>query len=307
MNRIAIGLVGVGKIARDQHVPALEESASFRLVATASLAGSVAGIEAYGSFEEMMEARPDIEAVTICTPPQGRYEIALAALKLGKHVMLEKPPAATVGEATTLAAAAEESVRSLFATWHSRESVAVDRACEWLAGKDILSARILWKEDIRQWHPGQEWILDAGGFGVFDPGINALSIITRLLDLPLHVSSAKLSIPINRDSPIHATIAMKSGSARVDAEMDFLHAGDPVWSIEVDTREGTLHLTDGGNCLQLPGENVVRNTNEEYARLYGRFADLVRSGKSDMDLHPLKLVSEISLIAERVPAPPFDF
>jgi hypothetical protein len=39
---------------------------------------------------------------------------------------------------------------------------------------------IVWHEDVRKWHPGQQWIWEPGGFGVFDPGINALSIATRI-------------------------------------------------------------------------------------------------------------------------------
>ena len=40
---------------------------------------------------------------------------------------------------------------------------------------------VTWKEDVRHWHPGQQWIWEAGGFGVFDPGINALSIVTKIM------------------------------------------------------------------------------------------------------------------------------
>src|SRR3546814_1601187 len=93
--------------------------------------------------------------------------------------MLEKPPAATTTEICALADHARARGVTLFATWHSREAAGVAGARDWLSGKRIRAAHIRWKEDIRRWHPGQEWILDAGGFGVFDPGINALSIMTR--------------------------------------------------------------------------------------------------------------------------------
>ena len=43
------------------------------------------------------------------------------------------------------------------------------------------SGRIIWKEDVHHWHPGQRWIWEPGGFGVFDPGINALSVLTEIL------------------------------------------------------------------------------------------------------------------------------
>src|SRR5690606_40163452 len=64
---------------------------------------------------------------------------------------------------------------------HSRMALAVAAARRWLADRTIHEGRITWREDLRKWHPGQDWILDAGGMGVFDPGINALSILTEIL------------------------------------------------------------------------------------------------------------------------------
>src|SRR3546814_10467554 len=81
--------------------------------------------------------------------------------------MLEKPPAATTTEISALADHARARGVTLFATWHSREAAGVTGARDWLSDKRIRAAHIRWKEDIRRWHPGQEWILDAGGFGVF--------------------------------------------------------------------------------------------------------------------------------------------
>ncbi len=50
---------------------------------------------------------------------------------------------------------------------------------------------------MRQWHPNQEWIWQAGGLGVFDPGINALSIITHILPRALFITKATLEFPEN--------------------------------------------------------------------------------------------------------------
>ena len=217
MDRIALGLVGIGKIARDQHIPALAAGTDFALAATASRHGRVEGVDGYSSVAEMLEARSDIAAVSLCTPPDGRFEQAMSALRASRHLMLEKPPAATVSEAEALAAAARSAGVSLFATWHSREAAEVDAARDWLADRRIHAVRIRWMEDIRQWHPGQDWILAAGGFGVFDPGINALSIATRILPEPLAVLGAELDVPANRVSPIAARIALRSGDASISS------------------------------------------------------------------------------------------
>ncbi len=307
MNRISIGLVGIGKIARDQHIPALTRGGEFDLAATASRNGRVDGVEAHESVEALIAARPDIAAISLCTPPAGRFEQAMAAIAAGRHVMLEKPPAATVSEAEALAEAAREKGVTLFATWHSREAAEVDAARDWLVGKAIHAVRFAWREDIRQWHPGQDWILAPGGFGVFDPGINALSIATRILPDPLVVLSAELAIPENRACPIAATIAMRSGAAPVDVDFDFLQAGHQTWDIEVDTDAGMLRLREGGSRLEVPGEAPMQGPNAEYARLYARFADLIRRSESDVDLSPLRLVADALSVGRRKFTEPFDF
>ena len=64
-----------------------------------------------------MRDGPPIDAVALCTPPQVRRAQAATALAAGKHVMLEKPPGATVGEIDPLddrrAGRAADAVRHL--------------------------------------------------------------------------------------------------------------------------------------------------------------------------------------------------
>src|SRR4029453_2276001 len=127
------------------------------------------------------DAVPSINAVSLCMPPQFRYEAAHKALAAGKHVFLEKPPGATLSEVADLETMAAAKGVSLFASWHSRYAPAVEPAKAFLASTRIKSVRVIWKEDVRYWHPNQAWIWQAGGLGVFDPGINALSIVTHIL------------------------------------------------------------------------------------------------------------------------------
>ncbi|MFV3075055.1 Gfo/Idh/MocA family protein [Niveispirillum fermenti] len=304
---IRLGLVGIGKIARDQHVPALANSGDFDLAATASRHGRVEGVESHSTVAAMLAARPDIRAVSLCTPPAGRFEQALDVIRAGRDLMLEKPPAATVSEVEALAQEARRQGTVLFTTWHSREAAEIDAARDWLAGRRIDAVRIRWMENIRQWHPGQDWILAAGGFGVFDPGINALSIATRILPSPLTVLDAVLEVPSNRASPIAAQIRFRTGDATGDARLDFLQTGQQTWDIEVDTDAGMLRLGMGGSVLELPGEIPISGENQEYPRLYSRFAELVRSRQSDVDLRPLQFVADAFMIADRRIVQPFEF
>ena len=76
-------------------------------------------------------------------------EQARAALAAGKHVMLEKPPCATLTEARALGDMAAAGGLSLFATWHSRRGAAVEAARALLATREIHGVEIIWHEDVR--------------------------------------------------------------------------------------------------------------------------------------------------------------
>ncbi|WP_404710952.1 Gfo/Idh/MocA family protein [Sphingomonas sp. MMS24-J13] len=298
---IRLGIVGLGKIARDQHLPAIAADPRFRLMAVADPKAALDSVPSYSSLTEMLAAQPDLDAISFCTPPAGRHAIALEAILAGKHVMLEKPPAATVTAAEHLIAVAAMQRVTLFTTWHSREAAAVEQARAWLAEATITAVRVDWREDIRRWHPGQNWILEAGGFGVFDPGINGLSILTRILPRPIVLDAAHFVVPQARHAPIAAALTMQSCGVPIRARFDFRNEGDECWTITVETAEGCLALTEGGARLSIDRTRIsVDTANREYARLYDRFAMLIACRESDVDLAPIQLVADAFLVAETV-------
>jgi predicted dehydrogenase len=306
-DRIKIGLAGVGKIARDQHLPALAASSRYELIAVASRSGTVDGVATFPTVEQMITSTPALQAVTLCTPPSARLAMAHAAIARGLHVMLEKPPGSTVGEVLDLAKRARSRNVSLFTTWHSREAAAVESARRWLNQRTIRAVRITWQEDVRVWHPGQSWIWEPGGLGVFDPGINALSIITRILPGTIMVRSATLSFPANRQAPIAADVQMThAGAAPIDAVFDFRQTGPERWDIEVDTDAGRLVLSQGGAQMQVDGKAVVPGNNREYPALYERFAQLIGGSESEVDVEPLQLVADTFLCGRRTVVAGFD-
>ena len=303
---IQIGLVGLGKIASDQHVPALQASSDFTLCAIASRNAALEGCKNFSTITELISAG-GVRAVSLCTPPSGRYEQARTALQAGLHVMLEKPPGATLSEVEALHQLALRNGATLYATWHSRMAPAVAPAKVWLADKRIKSVRMAWREDIRKWHPGQEWILGPGGFGVFDPAINGLSILSTILPDPLLVESGLLEYPAGRAAPIRGSLAMLSGDAPVSVDLDFEAVENPEWSIAVDTPEGEVLIEDGGAKLTLNGSLVSLGEEREYPELYDRFASLIAAGECDVDVAPLRLVADALLVADRREGPPFSF
>ena len=302
---IKIGIVGVGKIVRDQHLPALAKDTNYRLCAAASRHAKVDDIPNYPSMEAMLEGVPDLDAVSLCMPPQFRYDAARVALEAGKHVFLEKPPGATVSEVEHLKELAAARGVSLFASWHSRYAPAVEAAKIFLASARINSAAIIWKEDVRRWHPNQEWIWAPGGFGVFDPGINALSIATYILPA-MFTTAATLYFPENCAAPIAAHITFRTcNGIPVTAEFDWRQTGPQSWDIFAETEAGSMVLSGGGSKLAVDGRTVHDEPEAEYPMLYRRFAGIVRAGQSDADLAPLQHVADAFMLGRRALVEPF--
>ncbi len=300
MSEINLAIVGVGKIVRDQHLPAVAANGDYRLVAAASRHGRVEGIDNFTTIDAMLAAVPSIQAVSLCMPPQYRHEAAVKALDAGKHVFLEKPPGATLSEVADLAALADRKGVSLFAGWHSRYAPAVEAAREFLAGTRIHAMRVTWKEDVRQWHPGQAWIWQPGGLGVFDPGINALSIVTRILPRPVFATAATLEFPENRDAPIAASIAFTDATGLdLAAEFDWRQTGRQSWDIVARTDAGEMVLSEGGAKLSVGGRLVHEQPEQEYPMLYRRFAGIIEAGQSDVDIAPLRHVADAFMLGRR--------
>lgn len=305
-HKMKVALVGIGKIAVDQHVPAIDASPDWDLACTVSRKGHVDEVQAFAGIDEMLAARPDVGVVSLALPPVPRFAYAEAALKAGRHVMLEKPPGATLAEIHALQALAADRGLTLYATWHSRMAHAVAAAKAWLHGKVVSRAHITWREDVRKWHPGQDWVFEPGGMGVFDPGINALSILTEILPAPVHLQSAELEFPANRQTPIAARLVFSGG---VTADFDWRQEGPQTWDIVVETPEGRLDLRMGGNVLEIDGRPAggANTIMGEYPALYARMAALVRAGESEVDLAPMVHVADALTLGRRVVVEAFEF
>ena len=299
-----ICLVGIGKIAIDQHVPAITGSSDWTLGATVSRTGTVDGVPSFSDFDEMLALRQDIRTISLCLPPVPRYGYAARAIAAGRHVMLEKPPGATLAEVQALQAMAAAQSVTLYTTWHSRMAKGVAAAKVFLADKTITSGHIDWKEDVRRWHPDQDWIFEPGGMGVFDPGSNALSILTHILPAPVHIKSAELKFPNNKFTPIAASVQF-SGNLTMD--LDWLNEGHQIWKMTLHAGDDVVILMDGGNRCIINDSEVLGTLLEEYPALYDKMAALVREGCSDVDLAPMVHVADAMTLGKRVNVAAFSF
>lgn len=300
---IRLAVIGLGKIAIDQHLPALTRQSDFELVATVDptlTTDPQARPATFDSIAALKAADLGVDAITLAVPPQVRHELACQAIEAGWHVMLEKPPGITLSEVADLAARAERTGVVLYASWHSRHAPAIEAAGDYLAERHVTHVAIDWREDVTVFHPGQAWIWQPGGLGVFDPGINALSIATVILARPFALRRATLDVPANCDTPIAAELVFEdeTGSA-IEAVFDFRHKGEPGWRITVTTDDGTLHLADGGARMEIDGRVVIDQAKDEYAGVYARYARLIQDGTSDLDIAPFRHVADAFLLGQR--------
>src|SRR5690349_10316309 len=145
MKPISIAIIGYGKIAAEQHVPAIKGNPRFELVATSSRSGQGVA-RTFPDWRELIRSIEGLEAVAITTPPEPRYEIARECLLAGLHCLLEKPPTTGTAEIADLDCLAQTEERTLFTTWHAQHHSTVTAAARALAGKRIKSLTIRWHE-----------------------------------------------------------------------------------------------------------------------------------------------------------------
>ena len=304
MAKKKIAVIGIGKIAIDQHLPVIDKSKDFEVAATVSTR-MVAhrDLPVFKTAAELYAKMPEIELVAICTPPGVRHGFVREAIDAGKHILMEKPPTPTISELDDLVAYAKKKKRILFQTWHSRYNEAVDATKKILKKDGVKSVRIDWRESVRKWHPGQDWVWEPGGFGVCDPGINALSIFTKILPFPVFVEAAKLKFPANRQTPVDVELTFKSAEKHqpaLSAGFNWLEESGEIWTVAITTLRGDeLLLEKGGTVLKINGAVVIENPSEEYERIYEHFAKLLKKGKSDVTDEPLRLLADAFLLGSR--------
>jgi predicted dehydrogenase len=137
---VRVGVIGAGWIAT-QHVAALDKLDGADVVAICDLdearARSLSGSAAiYNDWRELI-ARETPDAVFVCTPPLAHREVAVAALKQGIHVYLEKPIARGLDDARAIvdAAAGSKAVCAVGYQWRGVE--VLDDLHESLADQEI--------------------------------------------------------------------------------------------------------------------------------------------------------------------------
>ena len=208
------------------------------------------------------------DCVSICTPPQAHFDAALAALRGGYHVMLEKPPTATTRQIALLADEAARGGRTLFQTWHSRFAASVDAARDWLrtreltrrqdhlegrraplASRPAMDFRCGWLRRVRSRH-------QCAVVAHRDPARRRARAKARCSSFPR--TSRRRSRP---------TCGCAPSGVPIIAEFDFRQKGEQSWDIELTTTTGRLKLSNGGATLVIDGKTARRATRGSRANI----------------------------------------
>jgi predicted dehydrogenase len=169
---------------------------------------------AFGSYAELI-ARDDIDLVYVALPPSAHLEWCTAALKSGKHVLVEKPFASNARDAERMVAAARASGRHLMEGFHYRFHPLFDRTLAAINGGQIGQVRrieAVFNANLPD-TPGELRYIEAlGGGALMDLGCYCMHWIRTVAgDEPTVVSaSARCGTP-GVDLDIEAELAFTSG------------------------------------------------------------------------------------------------
>lgn len=204
MTSFRVALLGTGGIYKLAHGPAWRQIPRARVVATCDIieeradnARQEMGAEVSFTRSEDLLDQDGIDLVDICTPSSNHAELAIRALRAGKHVICEKPMALTPEDATRMIQSAAEARRGLY-IGHTRR---FDR--RWIQVKDqITTGRIgdpmsvRWSERCRAAFPKGDWHWDPRNGGILmDVGVHVADLFAWFLDAqPTEVYAKTLSI-----------------------------------------------------------------------------------------------------------------
>jgi predicted dehydrogenase len=198
--QVRVGIIGGGWPGQ-QHAKGYAGAGGFKVVGIADfiparrekiVADHPAAVQ-YADARELLDNH-DVDAISVCLPNYLHAPITVAALKAGKHVLCEKPPAISTKEAKQMAAAAGKANKVLLYAFQRRfggsEQASKQAIAKGYAG-EVYHARAAWMR-TRGIPIGTGWFTDkarAGGGALIDIGIHVLDLAWYLLGQPRPISA----------------------------------------------------------------------------------------------------------------------
>ena len=192
---IRVGLIGYGYAGRTFHAPLIRSVPGLQLTHIGSTKPDVVQADLPGSTvgtAEEISTHPEVDLVVIASPNESHFPLAAAALRAGKHVVIDKPFTVTLEEARSLRDIAKQH-RRLLSVFHNRRWDS-----EILATKSILDSGLLGDVSHYECHMDRfrplvrkRWREDPGpGAGLwFDLGPHMIDQALYLFGLPTFVNA----------------------------------------------------------------------------------------------------------------------
>ena len=287
VSEIRVGLIGVGGIAQAAHIPSLK-ALGVPIVAVADSVGERAkqiaeqhGIPyAYSDFRQLLK-REDVDAVVISTPTSTHYPIATAALKAGKHVLCEKPPAMNEREAEKMAELAEQQKLVLMYALQMRyrnDSHFVKKLIEQGELGEVYYGRATYVR--RRGAPGG-WFSQkklSGGVPLLDIGAHVIALTWWLMGRPKPVSASAFTFQKIGETWLRLDRGWQPADVRERREQEI------VYDVE-DFAGGFVRFENGAVLLFEVSWQI--NAKDQWG-------SLVCGTKAGASLPPLELYTEIS-------------
>ncbi len=329
--KLKIGIIGTGWIA-GAHIENYKLMPDVEIVAGADLVPGkaeaffkkfgVEGVRCYNSHKEMLDAEPDLDAVSVCTYNRTHAECAIYALNKGVNVLLEKPMCVTIEEAVEIRKAEKASGKVLSIGFQPRFNPNMKNL------KSIVESGVLGKIYYIQTGGGRRngiptpygttFIEDeTAGIGALgDIGCYSLDMVLNAIGYPkpLTVSGYK-SAYFGTDPayyPTHPEYAKKFsvddfGAAFIRLEGDIVLDFRISWAMNMDTSGDTLILgTKGG--LRIPSTECWNGSIGGDMTLYSTVANNRVETKIPMlddgeNCFKIKIRSFLDAIKYNLPAP----
>ena len=191
VDKLKVGIVGFGRVARDYMYPAMQRCSLVDLTAVCSaqstdMDGLPDTVQPFTQLSDMLRSG-NLDAVYIATPNHVHSEQTVACLDAGLHVLCEKPMATTAEDAAAMLAAAERNDR-LYATAYDQRFHPGHQRIRQLLQEQRLGLITQVRIDYACWLPADwtpdNWRIDqqkAGGGAIIDLAPHGLDLLETLL------------------------------------------------------------------------------------------------------------------------------
>lgn len=186
MKTMGVGIVGCGEIAIQRHIPSWKRNRKARVVAVADIdenkvmnvARSFHIPRYYTDYKEMIKKEEDLEVIDVCTPVKYHREQVIEACRNGKHVVVEKPMAASVGDCQEMIKEAKKNDVQLTICHTMRMYPTLEHIERCITKAGIGDIQLL--HIITPYEELQPWVLSQGG-ALWELGIHRIYLILYLL------------------------------------------------------------------------------------------------------------------------------